>query len=445
MRMSAHPLSPDWAAALAHLRDPATIRRRATAVLAQVEAGASPHFTLQRAALPAVAERIARLTRSRFPDLRIPYHSRWRHFEAGGVDRRASLDAALDRALAGRSPDDRERRTARARIDLALVSVLLDAGAGPDWTYHEADTTLRLGRSEGLALASFAAFLAGRFSSDPADPLRVDAAALRALSVADLAADFQVSASNPLVGLIGRVDLLHRLGEALAAQPHRFGVEGQPGRLFDVLVDVAGSGGAGPRAGATIEAHAILGLLLDAFSAIWPSGQWVGPPGADGLPGLPLGDVWPHPSAVLPGEASALHAGWQPFHKLSQWLSYSLLEPFEWAGCRVVGLDALTGLPEYRNGGLLLDAGVLIPRDPAFAAAPRLPSDPWVIEWRALTVALLDELAPLVRQVLGVSADQLPLACMLEGGSWVAGRQIAAELRPGGPPPLQIASDGTVF
>jgi hypothetical protein len=134
-----------------------------------------------------------------------------------------------------------------------------------------------------------------------------------------------------------------------------------------------------------------------------------------------------------------------PFHKLSQWLTYSLLEPFEWAGVQVTGLDELTGLPEYRNGGLLLDAGVIVPRDPAFAAAPRTPADPWVIEWRALTVALLDELAPLVRAELSVTAEQLPLACILEGGSWAAGRQIAAERRLGGPPPVLIVSDGTVF
>jgi hypothetical protein len=134
-----------------------------------------------------------------------------------------------------------------------------------------------------------------------------------------------------------------------------------------------------------------------------------------------------------------------PFHKLSQWLSYSLLEPFEWAGIPVRGLDALTGLPEYRNGGLLLDAGVIQPRDADFAARPRRPDEPWVIEWRALTVHLLDALAPLVRERLGVSAAQLPLACILEGGTWAAGRQIAAEHRPGGAPPVQIDSDGTVF
>jgi hypothetical protein len=134
-----------------------------------------------------------------------------------------------------------------------------------------------------------------------------------------------------------------------------------------------------------------------------------------------------------------------PFHKLSQWLSYSLLEPLQWAGVTVTGLDALTGLPEYRNGGLLLDAGVLLPRDPRALNKAWKPQDDFIIEWRALTVALLDEVAVLVRERLGKTAEALPLACVLEGGTWAAGREIAKELRPDGAPPLKIESDGTIF
>ena len=60
-------------------------------------------------------------------------------------------------------------------------------------------------------------------------------------------------------------------------------------------------------------------------------------------------------------------------------------------------------------------------------------------------MALLDELATLVRERLGKSADELPLACILEGGTWAAGREIAKELRSDGAPPLKIESDGTIF
>jgi hypothetical protein len=68
-----------------------------------------------------------------------------------------------------------------------------------------------------------------------------------------------------------------------------------------------------------------------------------------------------------------------------------------------------------------------------------------IVAWRAMTVALLDRLAPLVRERLGVSRDSFPLARMLEGGTWVAGRRIAAERRADGGPPFTIISDGTVF
>jgi hypothetical protein len=417
--------------AVRRLRQPATIRQRCAAVTEAVARGQSPHFTLERARLDDVAERVATLTRSRFPTLQVPFHSRWRHFEAGGVNRKAELDAKLN----GRS----QAAVARARIDLALISVLLDAGAGNHWQYRERESGQTFARSEGLAVASFRAFMAGGFSSQPGDPLRVDAKALAAIDARALAAMFQVSLDNPLVGLEGRVTLLHRLADALRAQPEVFTALGQPGHLFDALTHHRHAPQLHhhhPRPAVhhhQVSAARLLGALLDTLSGIWPSGQ--------SLNGTPLGDVWPHPAAGGEG----LDAGWVPFHKLSQWLAYSLLEPFEWAGVRVHEVDALTGLPEYRNGGLLIDAAVIVPRDASFAQRALRPADGWTIEWRALTVSLLDELAPRVRRLLGVDEAAFPLARLLEGGTWAAGRAIAAERREGALPPVVVASDGTVF
>jgi hypothetical protein len=407
--------APAIAEAVALLRRTDTIRERSRALLARARAGSSAHYTVDDGALEPAAAQVAAVTRRRYPTLRIPYHSRWRHFEPGGIDRLGWIDAALG------AVDAAER--ARARIDLAVVSVLLDAGAGANWRFRESRTGLELGRSEGLALASLHAFLGGLFSSDPARPARCDAPALAALDGDALAEAFQVAPGNALLGLEGRVRLLRRLGEALAGRPDVYGPEGRPGGLFDHLL------AAGP---VSVAAHDILALLLDTLSAIWPAGQ--------SLAGELLGDCWRLPAAVGPG----LSDGWMPFHKLSQWLAYSLLEPFEWAGVPVGGLEALTGLPEYRNGGLLLDHGVLRLREPARAAERLAPGEPLVVEWRALTVALLDELAPRVLARLGPAAAGLPLACVLEGGTWAAGRELAAERR-GGLPPLEIASDGTVF
>ena len=418
-------------AAVQRLRSPATIRERCARITEAVARGESLHFRIDRSRLDEVAARVASLTRTRFPDLAIPYHSRWRHFEAGGVDRKAELDARL----AGRS----SAAMARSRIDLALVSVLLDAGAGGTWRYRERETDQLFTRSEGLAVASFRAFMAGRFSSDLGDPLRVDAGALAQLDARALAEVFQVSLDNPLVGLEGRVLLLHRLAQALRERPQTFTALGQPGHLFDALTHhrhapaMAHHRPLPSTFHHQVSAARILGALLDAFGGIWPSGQT--------LHGVPLGDCWPHEDAGGDG----LDAGWVPFHKLSQWLSYSLLEPFEWAGVQVVGLNEQTGLPEYRNGGLLLDAGVIVPRDAAFAGRAYRPGDTWTVEWRALTVSLLDELAPRIRRLLGVDEAKLPLARALEGGTWAAGRQIAAERREGGLPPVVIVSDGTVF
>ena len=402
---------------VAPLRSTATIRERCNNILRAVEEGRSRHFTLNRAQLDEVARRVEHVTRQNYPDLRIPYHSRWRHFEAGGVDRKAELDAHL--------ASRHHTAQARARVDLTLVSVLLDAGAGPQWRYAEAESGQTFNRSEGLGVASFRAFMQGQFSSDAGDPYRVDAAALRRIDAATLAQMFQVRSDNPLVGLDGRVALLQRLGQTMRAQPEVFGAEGRPGGLFDALTHHGQSH--------RLAAPRVLQALLDHLSPIWLTGSE--------LQGMPLGDCWPHPLAGGTG----LTAGWVPFHKLSQWLTYSLLEPFEWAGTTLTDIDGLTGLPEYRNGGLLIDARVIVPKDPMFAARSHTAADEAIVEWRALTVALIDEIAPLVRERLNKSAEEMPLACILEGGTWAAGREIARSLREGGSPPLKIESDGTVF
>lgn len=402
--------------AVAILRSTTAVRERSVQLLDRARAGQSRWFRVHDDRIADAAEDVAAVTKARFPDLDIPYHSRWRHFEAGGIDRRAELDALL----AGASPADR----ARAMIDLTVVSVLLDAGAGPDWGFTETrdGVAAEFGRSEGLALASWHGFLAGAFSSDPDRPLQADASALASLTEERLAAVLQARPDNPLVGLGGRVELMRRLGEVLAGQPDVFGPAGRPGGLYDAL-------GAG---GGAVAAHDILSRLLSSLSPIWPSDNVIG--------AHRLGDCWRHAAVRGPGAT----AGWLPLHKLSQWLTYSLIEPLTWAGVPVTGLDALTGLPEYRNGGLLLDTGVLSLRDPGSASRTWHPGDELVVEWRAMTVAVLDELAPLVRSRLGVSAERLPLACVIEGGTWTAGRRWAQRLRDG-LPPLDIASDGTVF
>ena len=405
-------MRPDSPAAA--LLDAGAVRERCHELLATGERGALPHFVVDMERLAVAADYVAGEVRRRYPSLDIPFHSRWRHFEAGGTDRVAPLLAGIDGV---------ER--ARVRFDLAVTSVLLDAGAGPAWRWRDPDTGVALSRSEGLGVASLHLFASGALSSDPGKPLRADADGLSRLTAEMVARGFQAGDANPLAGLDGRIALLHALGDALRACPEWFGdAPARPGHLFDFLT-------ADRRT--SVPLGNVLHAVLHGFGAIWP--------GRIALEGVGLGDVWRH-SALVRDDATH---GLVPFHKLSQWLTYSLVEPMLEAGVDVSGIDTLTGLAEYRNGGLFIDLGVLALRDPGAAASPLTVDSELVVEWRALTVALLDRLAPGVWGRLGLAGDPPPLVKMLEGGTWSAGRRAAAERRPGGGPPIEVASDGTVF
>lgn len=369
--------------------------------------------------MPAAADFVAQVIRDRYPRLDPPIHSRWRHFLLGGRD--------LWREIATTRRWPSTAAAGRAAIDLVLTSVLLDAGAGSEWHYHDATTGQRIGRSEGLALASLRWFENGGLSDDPNDPLRVDAAALRRVDTQGIQRAFQVTDANPLIGAEGRASLLNRLGSAVQSRPDLFARadSARPGGLFDALADRAVNG--------TLAATDILTLLLEAFGPIWLNRPT--------LDGVPLGDCWLHPAFI----GDAAEQRYVPLHKLSQWLAYSLVEPLESAGVAVCRVAELTGLAEYRNGGLFTDLDVLVPRDETATARGYAVSDPFVVGWRALTVALLDRITPLVAARLGRTTTEFPLACVLEGGTWAAGRLIAQEKRSHGGPPFRIFSDGTVF
>ncbi len=374
----------------------AAVRERAHEMLDLAIAGEVGGWRVDLSRLDAAAEISARVTREQYPDLIIPFHARARHFVAG--------TPVL--------PEDPTER-GRAAFDLVILSVLLDAGSGPGWRFVDPVSGGTYARSEGLAVASQRMVESGA--------LEGAGAALAALTAGTLAGGFQVSPDNPLLGLEGRAALLRRLGSRVLERPDIF-PGGRLGGLFD-LIATRGS----------ITAPAILELLLEALGPVWA--------GRLELHGVALGDCWRHP-AIKRDDATD---GLVPIHKLSQWLSYSLIEPLQESGVVVTDIDGLTGLAEYRNGGLFMDTGVLVLADPEDAGRAHDVSSPLIVAWRAMTVALLDRLAPLVRERLGVDAASFPLACMLEGGTWAAGRRLAAERRDGGGPPLNIISDGTVF
>ena len=404
-------------AAARRLLSAAAVRERAHEMLEIGLSGGLDHWRVDLDRLPETAAFVAEVIRDQYPDLKVPFHARWRHFVLGGRDLWVELAGA-----AGESADAR----ARTAFDLAIVSVLLDAGSGPGWRYRDEATGIEAARSEGLALASLRMFQAGAFAG-PEGGLKATAAGLQGLTAEGLADGFQVSGDNPLAGLEGRAALLRRLGAQVAARPDLFALVDtpRPGGLYDAMKARAVDG--------RLPAPVILEVLLEALGPVWQDRLTLG--------GVDLGDTWRHPAMKRDDATDGL----VPIHKLSQWLSYSLVEPLQAAGLEVVDLDGLTGLAEYRNGGLFMDMEVLALKDPAYAAREWPVSDPLVVGWRSMTVALLDRIAPLVRAELGVTAEQMPLASVLEGGTWAAGRRVAARLREGGGPPLKIISDGTVF
>jgi hypothetical protein len=410
--------NPEASAALT-LLNAGAVRDRAHRMLGIALDDALPNFRIHPEKMDGVVDLVLQTTRDAYPSFDVPFHSRWRHFVADNENRWA--------AIAARTRWGDARVRARAEFDLAIVSVFLDAGAGPTWRYRDPKTGVAIGRSEGLGLASLAMFESGAFSADPRDPLRADADALAKLELADLKQGLQVSDANPLVGLQGRVDLLRRLGQLVASKPDIFSRNDtpRPGGLFDRLAMRAEK--------SRLPAPIILSELLHQLGPIWPSRLTLG--------GTALGDCWKHPSLTT-GDATN---GLVPLHKLSQWLAYSLIEPLQTAGVEVTDIDGLTGLAEYRNGGLFIDSGVLAFRDEADAQREHEVASTLVVEWRALTVALLDRLADGMRKRLGLDAVSLPLAKVLQGGSWAAGRRLARERRTDASPPVKVISDGTVF
>lgn len=396
---------------VAYLRSTRAIRERSAVLAGRALAGESEHFVVRPERRPAVVEQVVRTVRALGPIFDAPLHGRLRHFDAGGRRRTHALEARIG------DLDPVER--ARAKVDLIVPSVLLDAGAGPDWGFF--DEGVRYTRSEGLAIASLRLFESGALSASGQD-LRTHADQLVMMTPSDLGRALQVGRDNPLVGLEGRSLVLTSLGRSITARPDLF-PGSRPGGLVDWALSSARRG--------ELPASVLLEALLEGLEEVWP--------GRVRLAGRPLGDTWAHPALGQGG------GGLIPFHKLSQWLTMSLVEPLLEAGLTLTTPGSLTPLAEYRNGGLLLDLGVLELRDEADRREPHTIDSPLVVEWRALTVDLLDQIVPAVADELGLSPASVRCCNLLAWATWAAGRQVARDARPDGGPPLSLVSDGTVF
>jgi len=395
------------------IRDLRTIRKQCGRVFELAKQKKAKHFSVNMDKIPEAVKCVTDCIERFYPTLEIPMHSRFRHFtDEDMTDLMETKWHHLDMV-----------EKVRRLIDLATVSVLVDAGAGPTWKYIRADGSQST-RSEGLALASFDMFGDGIFSSDAALKSRANSLALKNLNVSTLRAGFQCSAANPLFGLEGRVGLLNSLGEELEKFPEFFGHEvARPGNVVDYILRNVVDG--------KISVEIIWRAIMEGLEGIWPNH----------VSGIQRGDVWIYNNIITQGEPGS---DLVPFHKLSQWLILSWLEPLQKLDFEVTDLELLTCLAEYRNGGLLIDSGVLSLRHEEELERSWNVGSELIVEWRALTIPLIDIVADGVREYFGKNRDEMTLAMILEGGTWRAGRLLAGEKR-GGKPPIQIRSDGTAF
>ncbi|KAI5461673.1 hypothetical protein BGZ63DRAFT_509102 [Mariannaea sp. PMI_226] len=450
-----------------YLRSLGAVRERCQIVTDKAMRNDLKHFDVDMNKFPDVVSFVSGIIKVcrdyDAPFTSIPGHGRYQHFSIGGRDRIAHLLSTWPDSV-----DNTER--CRRLIDLFVVSVLLDAGAGTTWSYKSNENGRVYRRSEGIAVASLEMFKAGLFSGNSSNKFQVDKDGLKALTLEKLTTSLQSRPGNEMAGLEGRTEMLVRLASALAAKDDFFGFDGRPGNLVDHLL---GHPSTQASSLLIVPLPVLWNVLMSGLAPIWPESRTA-------INGVSLGDAWPCQSMpqpttsakVSPFPNSSNAAAWEsilPFHKLTQWLAYSIMQPMNsLLKMHFAGTELLTGLPEYRNGGLFIDTGVLnLKKDDVerglqnyndwcrrtghtgVEVAPMFePSDDVIVEWRGVTVGLLDKLAVEVNRTLkpDLAGYELTLAQLLEAGSWRGGREIAEIHRPNTKePPILIESDGTVF
>ncbi|KAI8647567.1 hypothetical protein BD408DRAFT_408152 [Parasitella parasitica] len=410
------------------------------------------HFDIDTSKLQDMVQFVVSLIKRDFDDpSKIPVHGRWRHFDVGDNPRIQTLINSW--ASLG---IDRTEQTRRV-LDLFVVAVLLDIDSSQGYSFRETSTNKLFKKRQRMAVAILEMFMAGTFSANPDQPHQVDLEGLERLSIDDLVKGFEIDTASSLIGLQDRYALLKHLARALERCPEYFaGENGQiprPGNMMDYLLCHPTT--IKTKKGPLILVETLWPVVLE-IGEIWTVED------TDSCKGgtFELGDVWP--CAALGNEGQLV-----PFHKLSQWMVYSLIEPMEkLLGAVIEGTDQLTPLPDFANGGLLIDTGFitlkkqdyergienyrknsLLPGQPKVEVAPMFEmSDPVVVEWRALTTAYLDLVADRVRAKLKLDKKALSLSQLIEGGTTSAGRELAEISRPNTQePPIVIKYDKKVI
>jgi len=245
---------------------------------------------------------------------------------------------------------------------------------------------------------------------------------LRAISADEFSCALQISASNPIAGGIeSRLERLSSFADYLEA--HReFRVDDivRPGNIVNAFH---------PAGVQPIEP--LFSFLAQSLTHIWPGNTHEG---------RTIGDAWHHPAL----DSDENLKGIVPIHRITQWLHYAI-EPVLREFCQgTLRTEALTGLPGYRNSGLLIDRGVLVPRDPELTKRTLHLGDEPIVELRALTIGVMDNVLQRVREEALMDGTSFPMA-KLNGIFWRAGREIAAIVRPDGSPPFKVVDQGVPF
>ncbi|KAF3385907.1 hypothetical protein DPV78_012521 [Talaromyces pinophilus] len=250
---------------------------------------------------------------------------------------------------------------------------------------------------------------------NPGSAPSVNSKGLSNMTTEKLISGFQVSDENPILGIDSRAALLRSLGESLLQYPDAFGEEGRPGNLVDYMIKTAEN---------SLELNVL--KLWDVLQAllitVWPKDRPT-------VGGFPVGDAWPLSTLQRRIDRSkpvGITAGIQLFYKLTQWLTYSLMVPFQKTlGIKWKNAIPLTALAEYCNGGLFINLGALTLKEES--------------------LDLLDCVYDIIASCLGQGV-YLIMAQVLEAGTWKSGREITAMCRPKTKSSLiLIQSDGTMF
>lgn len=391
---------------------PSSIRRAARALFNLAQLGELEHFELHAATLDTL---VKDMTRGLEPAQVAP-HTQWRNFEQDGIQRIAAFNKQLSSSLS--TPMD----CAQARLDLLFLNEALETGGNGTWRYYDALSDRTLTRTEALATATLRLLQNGFFSAYPEAPFRVDAIRLRQITESQLATSLQISNENQILGGVeAKLARLSTLANYLENTPEFKDRSGsRPGNILNFFR---------PRADMALEP--LFTFLAQSLTSIWPGNTHNG---------RAIGDAWHH-SAL---KSDSVLQGIVPIHRITQWLHYAIAPALSESGLHSFPTTDLSGLPGYRNTGLLIDSGIIQPRSQDLLSREHLLGDEPIVELRCLTIGVMGRALESIHQQLSLDHDTFPMA-KLNGLFWHAGRAKASGLRPGGSPPFSVRDQGVPF